>query len=119
MNIEAVIKEYLSSKLAVLVSVTVPSNRPEKFVTIERTGGPLEYVVMDHATLAIQSWAKTPYEASELANEVDSTMQNLNLPNITKVERNSIYNFPDTQKARYQGVYEVIFYKENNNEQFR
>ena len=114
MNIEAEIIEYLNRVLTVPVSADVPKNRPKQFVTIERTSGNLSDVALDHASIAVQSWAKTRTEASELSEKVDTAMVEMNHPNITRIVRDSIYNWPDTDysMARYQGVYDVIFYKE-------
>jgi len=115
MNIEQTIIEYLKGMLSVPVSSDVPKKRPGKFVTIERVGGPLSSVVLDNPSIAIQSWAGSRVEASELADEVDKAMRKItDIPNITQVSRNTIYNFPppDYPMARYQGLYDLIFYKE-------
>ena len=116
MNIESAIIRYFDGVLAVPVSADVPQTRPEAFVTIERVGGRLDNVVLDHASIAIQSWAGSRAEASELSEKADTAMLAFPsvLQGIVKVTRESIYNFPDPDysMARYQGVYELVFYKE-------
>ena len=116
MNIEATIIEYLTHALDVPVSADVPKKRPKAFVTVERVGGGLVYVVLDAAEVAIQAWAETRHEASELIERVDTAMRGITkIPAITRIDRNTITNFPDPDNtmARYQGYYELSFYKED------
>ena len=116
MNIEQVIIKHLTAALDVPVKADVPKNRPERFVTVERVGGQLAYYVFDHADIAVQAWAPTRHEASELIELADTAMHRITeITNITKVARNSITNFPDPDDklSRYQGYYELIFYKED------
>ena len=115
MNIEAKLIEYLNDELDVPVSTDVPKKRPESFVTIERTGGALTDVVIDHADVAIQAWAPSRLEAAELMDRVDSAVLSMDFLNFIEVSRDSLYNFPDYEysMARYQGLYEIVFYKED------
>lgn len=115
MNIEATIIEYLSEALDVPVSADVPTKRPDAFVTVERLGGNLSDVALDHAGVAVQSWAGTRLGASELMEQVDTAMRDMDVLNVSKVYRNSISNFPDPDNSmgRYQGYYEIVFYKED------
>lgn len=85
-------------------------SKPSEFVTVEQTGGSTDGVAIGTVTLAVQSWAPSRYEASQLAAEVDAAMFTLvdNVNPITHVSRSSIYNFPTSQQEpRYQGVYEL------------
>lgn len=113
MNIEATIIEYLSDSIDVPVSADVPKNRPEEFITIERVGGQVDGLVMDHANIVVQAWTQNRFSASELIESIDTILLNLNINNITNIERTTVYNFPDPDysMARYQAEYEVIFYK--------
>ncbi|MCL2492508.1 MAG: hypothetical protein FWF33_00490 [Clostridiales bacterium] len=118
MNIEAEIINYLESRVDVPVYADVPEERPESFVTVERVGGSISNHVIDTANIAVQSWADTRYNASELADRVDTAI--LSMPaaigGVTRIRRDTVYNFPDPDhiSGRYQGEYDVTFY--NNRE---
>lgn len=111
--IEPVIIEYLSTKLApVPVSGAVPSNPPETFVTVEKTGG-RRVNRIDHATLAIQSYAPTIDLAAQLNDAVKSHMEEiLELDSISSCDLNADYNYTDTtrNRCRYQAVFDVAYY---------
>lgn len=89
----------------------VPSPRPERFVTVERTGGPVE-LVRQVPILAVQVWAGSRYEAGQLAETVvaPALRSLLDLPWVGRVGVTSITNFPDpdSRQARYQIVAEVV-----------
>lgn len=109
MNIEAVIIEHLRG-FGFDAYADVPKPRPERFVTVERTGGRSKYGI-DYPTVAIQAWASTRYEASELIKEVDSVMPNLVAhPEVNRCQRGNMYNYPDEDQARYQAVYDLVTY---------
>lgn len=111
MNIEAVICSYLKEN-GIDAKVFIPRPRPESFVSIERTGGNLSDVVLDHPMVVIQSWAQSRYEASELAYRVDHLMQQITQTDahICDCRRNSLYSFPDpsSEQPRYQAVYDLV-----------
>lgn len=89
----------------------VPDPRPEQFVSIERTGGASDSVVVDRPTIAVQCWAKTREDAARLAYEIDALIDELQtIPNITYAQRNALYNFPDLkgQHARYQIILDLV-----------
>lgn len=105
LNIEAAAIAYLDAALSVPVVADVPRDRPGAFVSLERTGGARDSVVIDRAMLAIQCWAPTRHEASELALEVDAALPGLvTVPRITRVTRLGLYHFPDPESGspRYQ-----------------
>ena len=111
--IEKIILDYLSDELAVPVYMEVPEERPdETFVVIEKTGGGRSNHI-DSATLAIQSYAPTMYEAALLNDRVKDAMENsIILDSIARSQLNSDYNYTDTTSKiyRYQAVFDVIFY---------
>ena len=110
MNVEVSIISGLGTVLDVTVYADVPKNRPDSFVTVERTGGGRDaYGLIDRPTIAVQSWAKTRYEAAQLANTVDAVMHSLvGYDGITSVVTNTITNFPSSDGVpRYQGLYEI------------
>jgi hypothetical protein len=69
----AVTSTYLRAGLAaagqaVPVVLRVPNPRPDKFVRIQRTGGPEVFTrVMDGAQLTVDCWAATDADAMDLA----------------------------------------------------
>lgn len=85
------------------VDADVPKPRPPSFVTVERTGGQRTGVI-DNPRVAIQCWGRTRYDAATLAYEVDGLLDAFAYePGIHKVERDSLYNFPDSSGSpRYQ-----------------
>lgn len=108
MSVEAIVIAGLSEALDVPVYADVPSERPETFVTVERTAGGRDvHGLVDRPQLAVQSWAPTRYLASALSDEVDAAMRSLAGWPITKVATDRIYNFPAEGSPRYQGVYEL------------
>ncbi|HIW77049.1 MULTISPECIES: hypothetical protein [Gordonibacter] len=110
MDIEKRLADYLTTSVGVLAQPDVPRKRPDRFITVERTGGPLENVVIDRATVAVQCWAASRYEASALAARADAALASFSQePGVTAVKRQSLYNFPDPTSglARYQLVVEI------------
>lgn len=110
--IEKVVLDYLSGALSVPVSMEVPEDRPGTFVVVEKTGSSRENRV-NRATLAIQSYAPTLYEAAALNEQVKQAMDGLpGLPQVGAARLNSDYNFPDTSTKtyRYQAVYDLTHY---------
>lgn len=83
----------------------VPSTRPKQFLTVERVGGGYEDV-RDLPLVAVQCWAGSRFEASELAATVAGELKNLALTHaqVARVGIESIINFPDpdSSQARYQ-----------------
>lgn len=57
----------IDAATAVPVRGNVPNPRPTSFVTVRRTGGPRQNLVMDEATLAVECWAATDQAAHDLA----------------------------------------------------
>lgn len=89
----------------------VPKPRPREFVTVELTGGAADGVRVNRPTVAVQSWSTSRYEASELALRVDACMREIVGDNrICRAKRNSMYNYPDDEQARYQAVYDLVTY---------
>ena len=83
------------------------------FVVIQKTGGGLVDGIVSQATLAIQSYGGTLYEAAQVNELVKALMANaVTLSEIARCRLNSDYNFTDTaSKAyRYQAVFDIIHY---------
>lgn len=81
-------------------------------VIIQKTGSGRDNT-LSRATLAIQSYAETRYEAALLNEDVKEAMDNvIDLDRITKSKLNSDYDFTDTttKRYRYQAVYDIHHY---------
>ena len=110
MNIETKIIDYLKKK-GFQAYANVPSSRPASFVTVERTGGGFDSVIIDRPTVAVQMWAPSRLAASELAYAVRDNILKMNeLVGISKVSLNALYNFPDADSGtnRYQAVFDFV-----------
>lgn len=109
--IEKTVLDYLNTALSVPAYMEMPETEPERFVLVEKTGGSTE----DHiyfATLAIQSYAESMFEAATLNEEVKKAMDNIIvLDAVSRSHLNTDYNFTDTtkKKYRYQAVYDLVY----------
>ena len=111
--IEVLLYNYLNNAgLSAHVYTEQPPEKHERFFLMEKTGG----IVTEHiteSTIAIQSLAESMYEAASMNEEIKTVMeQAINLPDISRVEINSDYNYTDTatKKYRYQAVFVVTHY---------
>lgn len=114
--IEKTVLDYLTEALDVPVYMQEPLNpRPDEansFVVIEKTGSGRE----DHlytATLAIQSYAPTLYEAASLNELVKEAMFDIaTLDSVSDSKLNSDYAFikVSTKQPRYQAVFDLTHY---------
>lgn len=108
--IELTVREYLSSKLSVPVLMERPKNEAE-FVLIEKTGSDIENCI-EYATLAIQSYSTSLFNAARLNEEVKHEMLHIiDTEDISRCDLNSDYNFTDeqTKNYRYQAVYDLVY----------
>jgi hypothetical protein len=110
--IESTVRDYLAEKLTVDVYLEQPKEKPETFVLIEKTGGRLTEHIRS-ATMTIQSYATSLYNAAKLNEEIIKAMEDiLELNEITSCTLNSDYNYTDTRtkQYRYQAVFNLIYY---------
>ena len=110
--IEEIIIEYLSAQLDISVFTEKPEAPMQRYVVIEKTGSSRENFI-DTATVTIQSYAESMYEAAALNERVKKAMDDIAmLSNVSKSELNSDYNFTDTAKKeyRYQAVYDITYF---------
>ena len=117
-----IIEEYLIQNLSALLTDTpvygdVPSPVPRQLVTIEKTGSEERNHIIT-ATVAIQSWSDSRYNAAVLNQKVKQAMQKIAiLKEIARIECISDYNYTDnvtqnsSRKNRYQTVFEVTYYE--------
>ena len=89
---------------------TVPKDRPDRFVTVERTGGDVADMV-DHPEIAIQTWARSAADAEQDACAIRMVALAGNLPGgVHSMRVNSgPYKFYDEEsmQPRYQTVYDA------------
>lgn len=110
--IEIVIKAYLEQKLSVPVVLEVPADPPGSFVLLEKTGSSREAYI-DRATMALQSYGASMYEAAVLNSKVKAAMDKAaQLDAVSSAKLNSDYNFTDTstKRYRYQAVYDIVYF---------
>lgn len=110
--IEIIVKEYLSKQLEIEVVTERSDAKMKKYLLIEKTGNSRENFI-DTATITIQSYAESMYEAAVLNERVKKAMDDIAvLSNVSKSELNSDYNFTDTTKKeyRYQAVYDITYF---------
>ena len=105
-NVEAALVSWLPGALGVPAYADVPASRPPSFVTVERTGGSCS-VGVDRPALAVQAWAPTRAEASELALRARDALTLrcvAEVPQVCRCEVDGLYSFPDpdSRQARYQ-----------------
>lgn len=110
--IEKTIKDYLSEHLApISVTLERPVEAPDTYVLIDKTGSSLQNGIRT-ASIAIQSYAPSLYEAAAL-NEVviELMLRIVELDSIAGCELDSDYNFTNTttKQYRYQAVFDVTY----------
>lgn len=84
-----------------------PKQQPNQFITVDRTGGIREAMVLDRAEILIEVYHKTSrLEAKNKANDIaDRLVELLSYSDeITRATVNSVINLPDlvAQYQRYQ-----------------
>lgn len=109
--IELVVKEFLDNNLNTPVLLEKERKLTGKFVLLEKTGGTSRNQ-LHSATVAVQSYADSLYEAALLNQEIKNVMSNLiEVENVSGVHLNSDYNFTDTEtkQYRYQAVFDINY----------
>lgn len=116
-DVESVVVAWLTSIVddAYPVSGDIPDPRPESFITVDRTGGPREAMVLDRAEILIEVYHKTSRTAARnTAQDIADKLRELEAynDNLTRARVNSLVNLTDTigQYQRYQ-VYCDIYYR--------
>lgn len=106
--IEKTIYDYLVEN-GFTVYMERPSRPPEEYVLLEKTASRASNLIVT-TTFALQSYASTLYNASQLNEQVKNTMKGADM--LTGVSASKLvtdYNFTDTASKhyRYQAVYEI------------
>src|SRR5690554_4018745 len=74
-DVEDFLRQHLEDELprfgqSVPVHIQIPNPRPDAFVTVPRVGGPRRNLVVDTATISVESWHIRPKQALQLAQVV-------------------------------------------------
>ena len=114
--IETTVLDYLNTAgilpSGVKAYMEQPQNAPARYVLIEKTSGSKENH-MKKATIALQSYAESLYQAAALNEAVKEAMdESVALENIFRAKLNTDYNFTNTAKKqyRYQAVYDLAYF---------
>ena len=109
--IEEIILNYLREN-GFPCFMSVPENPSGNFCVLEKTGSGCDEGIYT-ATLAVQSYGGTDYEAARLNHRVVQAMQAADtLPEVVSCDLVTDYNFPDTtrKRPRYQAVFSITHY---------
>ena len=114
--IELTVLNYLTTCLTtssetIPVYMEIPEEMPETFVVIEKTGSATDDKI-NSATIAVQSYAPTLYDAALLNESVKSFLDTLaDSCDVFRCRLNSDYNYTDAslKRYRYQAVYDLTF----------
>lgn len=111
--IEKIIRDYLNKEQS--TPAYVEKQPDEKtYYLIQKTGSKKENKI-NTATIAIQSYATSKYEAAKL-NDILISIMDLAIKenNISSVELNSDYDYTDTttKEYRYQAVFNITYFDE-------
>lgn len=113
--IEKIVKDYLQEKLNIETVLELPKDFKTPLLVIEKTGSGFSNG-LDTATIAVQSYGKSLYDAAVLNTEVIKIMKRIadHESVITRCDKNSDYNFTDTstKRYRYQAVFDIWHYEE-------
>lgn len=112
--IEITIRNYLNRVLSVPVYLEYPDGEtvPAKHVMVEKVGSGRNNHI-DSASIALQSYGASLYDAMSLNEEVKAAMDAIvSLKEIGSSALDSDYNFTDTttKQYRYQAVYDITHY---------
>ena len=113
--IEKIILDYLLREVSLPVYMETLEKIPEEYILIEKAGSSRENFITK-ALITIKSISSVSlYRAATINDEVIKIMdQMISLPNISRSELNSDYNFTDTttKQYRYQAVYDITYMEE-------
>jgi len=93
---------------------SIPENKPEKFVLVERSGGPVDNVRIERPDLTIRFFCKGDADAAgDVALATDKKIREdfIAQPNVSKVERNSLLRLDDLiiKWPTYMGYYSFVY----------
>lgn len=100
---------WLGERVDAPVKSEVPNPRPNRLVTVDRTGGPRRSIIIDQAQIDVFCWAESRAEALKLADSIDKLMPEFAWENdVFKVERQTFSWFPSSDDVpRYLLGYQI------------
>lgn len=110
MNAEELVVDWLNTSpvsrpvtAALNLPATASGTSPGRYLTVERTGGS-ETPFVSRPLFAVQAWAESRWEASELANRTAERIRHVtDLDDVADVDILSITDFPSPDgRPRYQ-----------------
>lgn len=110
MNAEKLVLDWLNTSpvlrpvtATLSMPATASSTSPGRYLTVERTGGS-ETPFVSRPLFAVQAWAESRWEASELANRTAERIRHVtDLDDVADVDILSITDFPSPDgRPRYQ-----------------
>lgn len=114
-NIEAKVIAWLTATAPSdwPVSSDVPEQKPDKFIVVERTGGPESNVRIEDVDVLIGFYHRSSAQiASNMAIEMDKKFRAEFIAerNISRIKRNSLARVDDTviKFRRYQAYYSIV-----------
>lgn len=108
--IEQIIREHIGTLVSAYMEVPEQITDRE-YVVIEKTGG-RSTEGLRTATIAVQSYAPSLYDAAVLNERVVELMGDIvGKKNIFSCTLNSNYNFTDTKtkRYRYQAIFDLVY----------
>lgn len=111
--IEVIVKNFIDQYGPVKCYMERPENAPNEYCLAEKTGS---YTAdqLTTSTIAVQSYAKTLYNASVINSEIIELMKTLPYysDDVSGVKLNSDGNFTDAaaKQYRYQAVFTITHY---------
>lgn len=113
--IEIYVMEWIRGKLpGIQVGVIDQDAKTPARIVIERTGGGTIQNHVRTATIAVQSYGPSRYEAALLHERVLESMPGIvENGNISACTLNAEYDFPDytTKENRYQAVFNIVYFE--------
>lgn len=110
--IELIIKEFLDGQLDVPSFFEHQTELPDRYLLIEKVGGSQQNQLKS-ATVAVQSYASSLYEAAKLNEQVKEAMFELvAVDAVSGISLDNDYNFTDTETKsyRYQAIFDINYY---------
>lgn len=112
--IEKVLYDYMVEAMEDICPVYMeePLEKPSKYVLLEKTGSGYSNKIFT-ATIAVQSYAESMYEAALLNTQVIDAMHDaVALDELASCRLNTDYNYTDTstKRYRYQAVFDIVHY---------
>lgn len=110
--IEKTVLDWLTANMTVPVYMEKPEVEPESYLVVNKTGSSVSNHIYS-ATITVQSYAPSKFEAAELNELVKTAMDAIvALTTVSRCQLNSDYSYPDTstKSYRYQAVFDIVHY---------